>query len=74
MSLEMGCVQLWHCLPKERGGDTWEEASKRVGRVVWGAASFIVNGYISKYLSHGSLWPRRCSWNQGLQETKIRRS
>lgn len=23
LSLKMGCVQIWRCLPKERGSDTW---------------------------------------------------
>lgn len=80
---EMGHVNFWRSLPQEWGGntwggDTWSTASleergvaahgKGFGRVVWRAAGFVVNGSISKYPSHGGIWPRRCSWNQGLQK------
>ena len=60
------------------GGDTWRDASlqeqgvaaysKGFGRVVGGAAGFVVNGYVPKCLRHGGIWPRRCSWKQVLQK------
>lgn len=78
----MGGVKSWRSLPKEgggatRGGATWRDAgpqeqgvaahSEGLGRVVGGAAGFVVNGSVSKCLSHGGIWPRRCSWKQRLQ-------
>lgn len=89
LSLELGCLMLRHSPPQEGGGntwggDTWSSASWRnrvwlhTARVWQGglkSTGFVVDGYVSKYLSHRGIWPRRRSWNQELErEAKIKKS